>query len=121
MLGDNHPLQVMFYGQFVKPPVVETRVHRIGFASHKPYIPPVIKARPQKSKDEMNLSEKRMFSFLKKQAEPISSFDIAPKLGMTRNHCGILLTSLFRRGLLVRTKATKSNTRFYMYKVKDAS
>lgn len=47
--------------------------------------------------------------------------DVASNTSWTRNHCSMLLTSLFRKGKLGRSKERSNGTRWYVYYLKDGS
>lgn len=56
---------------------------------------------------------------LKRKDRPMTSMELEQLTGMTRNHCGIILTALFNKGYLNRVKCHKPGTRFYKYMVKN--
>lgn len=110
-------LQEMFYGTFVPPEVSQTRSHRIGFASKFRYVEPKVKE--PKPKSESNPSEQVVYKAVCRAKKPMTSDDVAKKVGMTRNHCGMILHSLFQKGLVSRSKEKVGRTRLYIYTLKE--
>lgn len=48
-----------------------------------------------------------------------TSCDISQKTKYTRNHCGIILTALWKRGVVRRVREMSGNVRFYRYFIKE--
>lgn len=111
-------LQTILFGDFTPPPQISSRVHRIGFAGKFGYVPP--KPRAKVDRSDPNPSEVRVLKAVKAAGVPVTSGDIALKVKMTQNHCGIVLGRLFNQGLVKRTKHTKPGTRFYRYTIAEA-
>ena len=111
MFGYNTPI----------PDAPTTRQHRIGVYSsgfkrndkeeerHK-------QQRAAKPKDPNKLkdSEKRILMMVKCN-NGITGVDAAKKTKQTANYCSLILTGLYRRGLITRTKIRESGTRWYVY------
>ena len=111
MFGYNTPI----------PDAPTTRQHRIGVYSsgykrndkeeerHK-------QQRAAKPKDPNKLkdSEKRMLAIVQCN-NGITGIEASTKTKWTANHCSMILTSLFRRGLITRIKVKESGTRWYVY------
>lgn len=106
-------LQTILYGDFTPPPELGSRVHRIGLAGIRRYEPP--KPRAKVDRTDSKRSEERVLKAVKAAGVPVTSVEVAAKVRMTRNHCGIVLGKLFEQGLLKRTKHIKPGTRFFKY------
>ena len=119
ILGNNHPLQLMFYGTFVEPPIAKTHKYRIGFCSAPKYVPPVAIVKPPKDPNKLTLSEESILKILQRSGKDTTPMEIAAKVKMTKNHCGMVMASLFKRGLLTRFKVSEGNVRYYKYKAKS--
>lgn len=103
------------------PDAPTTRQHRIGVYSsgykrdpereerHKQ-----LKAAKPKDPTVLNDSQKRMLAIVKCN-NGITGIAAASKTKWTANHCSMILTSLFRRGLITRVKVKESGTRWYVY------
>lgn len=112
-------LMNMFYPPFVAPKVIRSIIHRAGFSGHSPYVPPLKNEREKADPNAPTKTELKALSVMRKKSKPMTSVSLAPLMGMTRNHCGILLGALFKKGLVTRVKQTKPGTRYYVYSVKD--
>lgn len=106
---------------FPKAPV--TRSIRILFAdrvyveptpSKAKYIPIKHRAVAPK-KDELNFSQKKILKMVNK-GELVTGDSAAQKTSWSRNHCSMILTSLFKKGLVKRHKESGNGTRWYVYK-----
>lgn len=103
------------------PDAPTTRQHRIGVYSsgyqrnHKEE-ERLAQQKAAKPKDPNKLkdSEKRVLMIVKCN-KGITGVDVAKKTKWTANHCSMMLTSLFRRGLITRTKQREAGTRWYLY------
>ena len=104
-------LQEILFGTWEPPLVIHTTKHRIGFSSKYGYIPKIKTQRKQKPKE----SEEKILRLMKRQTEPVTPGDISKKTPWTRNHCGMIMASLWKQGLLKRQKLKLQNTRTYIY------
>ena len=105
-------LQELFYGKWTPPESYSTRSHRIGLHSMYRYEPP--KPRP-KIKPKPRESENKILEIMKATKKPFSPMDMEKKTPWTRNHCGIIMSSLYKQGFLKRRKVALGNTRHYVY------
>ena len=104
--------------QFPKAPI--TRSIRMLFKDRtavepykeKPKYTP-IKYRINK-KPELGVSHKKILQLLNKEGTATAA-DIAEGTGWTQNHCSMILTSLHKKGLVKRRKASGNGTRWYIY------
>ena len=111
MFGYNTPI----------PDVPVTRQHRIGVYSsgfqrnHKEE-ERLAQQKIAKPKDPNKLkdSEKRVLMIVKCN-DALTAVDVSKKTKWTANHCSMILTALFRRGLITRTKQKDAGTRWYVY------
>lgn len=110
-------LQEILFGTFTPPPL-PGRVHRIGFAGERSYTPPKPRAKPMKYEGP-SPSEQKAHDILKRTKLPMTSAELSRRLKITRNQCGIVMASLFKKGLLTRTKYAVGSTRFYKYQIKE--
>lgn len=115
-------LTEMFYGKFVPPLAINIRKHKVGLLGGAPYVPPkkvqkIIEAKS--SKDLLTPAAKKMLKILRQQVDYISCCEMEKKCGYTRNHCNIILCSLYKAGFATRMKKTKPGTRYYVYKAKE--
>ena len=110
MFGYNTPL----------PDAPITRTHRIGvrdprFArKEEPVRPP----KPVKDPNKLKASERRILQIVQCN-KGVTCVDVSKKTKWTLNHCSMILTALFRRGLIKRVKRTAPNIRFYVYYKKE--
>lgn len=103
------------------PDVPVTRQHRIGVYSsryqrnHKEE-ERLAQQKIAKPKDPNKLkdSEKRVLMIVKCN-DALTAVDVSKKTKWTANHCSMILTALFRRGLITRTKQKDAGTRWYVY------
>lgn len=111
-------LQEILFGTFEPPENAKSRIHKIGLSGGRPYIPPV--PRPSSlDKDGLGATEKVVLKALQKKHKTLSSAELSKIVRMTRNHCSIILNSLFQKGLVTRYKVSQNSTRFFMYELKD--
>ena len=103
------------------PDAPTTRQHRIGVYSSgyqrndkEEEKLKQLKAAKPKDPNKLKDSEKRMLAIVKCN-NGITGVDAASKTEWTANHCSMILTSLFRRGLITRIKLKESGTRWYVY------
>ena len=111
-------LQEILFGTFTPPADAKSRVHKIGLSGGRPYIPPPPKPSGL-DKDGLNATEKVVFKALQKKHKTLSSAELSGIVRMTRNHCSIILHSLFQKGLVTRYKVCQNSTRFFMYELKE--
>lgn len=103
------------------PDAPVTRQHRIGVYSsgfqrnHKEE-ERLAQQKIAKPKDPNKLkdSEKRVLQIVRCN-DALTAVDVAKKTKWTANHCSMILTALFRRGLITRTKQKDAGTRWYIY------
>ena len=72
------------------------------------------KAKPVKDPNKLKTSERRILQIVQCN-NGVTGTDVAQKTKWTQNHCSMILTALFRRGLIKRVKRTAPNIRFYEY------
>lgn len=108
-------LQSILIGTFTPPPVARSRIHRCGFEELPRYTG--AKGRPEKDKNALNHSEKVVLRELVKFDRPASALEVGQNCRMNRNHCSIILQSLFKKGRLNRFK---SCARAYVYTAKSS-
>lgn len=108
-------LQAIINGTFTPPPVIGSRIHRCGFDELPRYTG--AKERPEKDRNALNHSEKVVLRELIKFDRPSSAMEVGEKCRMNRNHCSIILQSLFKKGRLNRFKGC---SRSYVYTAKSS-
>lgn len=113
-------LMDMFYSRPMLPEG-KGRVHRSAFAGEPRFIETKKHERKRKDPDAMTATEEKAYNILWRKQKPMTSVELAPLMKMTKNHCGILLTSLYRKGKLNRVQYKKPGTRYYRYTVKEES
>ena len=109
------------------PDAPVTRQHRIGVYSsgfqrnHKEE-ERLAQQKIAKPKDPNKLkdSEKRVLMIVNCN-NGVTGTDVAKKTKWTANHCSMILTALFRRGLIKRVKRTAPNIRFFVYYKHDSA
>ena len=110
-------LTEMFYGKFELPPVVATRVHKLGFSGEPRHIPLVVRERCEMSFEEkLSKAAKQVLSLLRMQVKPITGDEMSKKTPYTRNYCSALMSTFVKEGLATRVKIKKPNTKLYAYK-----
>lgn len=115
---DCKDLENILFGSFVPPKDAPVRSHRIGLTSTKfRYSPPRKTIRAPKT--SQCSSETIILDAIKKCNGSATSVDIAKIVDMTRNHCGIILTKLYRKNALNRRKAVVKNIRIFVYSLKE--
>ena len=72
------------------------------------------KAKPVKDPNALKPSERRILQIVQCN-NGVTGVDVSQKTKWTQNHCSMILTALFRRGLIKRVKRTGPNIRFYEY------
>ena len=72
------------------------------------------KAKPVKDPNKLKASERRILQIVQCN-NGVTGTDVAQKTKWTQNHCSMILTALFRRGLIKRVKRTAPNICFYEY------
>ena len=78
------------------------------------------KAKPVKDSNKLRPSERRILQIVQCN-NGVTGTDVAQKTKWTQNHCSMILTALFRRGLIKRVKRTAPNIRFYEYFKNDSA
>lgn len=115
-------LTELLFGKF-EPPVSHLSVrHRIGFSECARYVPTLPQGRPSKKdlpiESRLPPSAKRIMEIMKQQVKPISAIGMEKKTPWTRNHCNMIMGTLFKEGLLTRFKVKGNGTSHFMYSVK---
>ena len=117
MFGYNTPI----------PDAPVTRQHRIGVYSsgYKRTDKDEERLAQQKVKsvkdpNKLKASERRILQIVQCN-NGVTGTDVAQKTKWTQNHCSMILTALFRRGLIKRVKRTAPNIRFYEYFKNDSA
>jgi DNA-binding MarR family transcriptional regulator len=75
-------------------------------------------AKPPKDPNKLKDSEKRVLMIVKCN-NGVTGIDVSKKTKWTSNHCSMILTALFRKGLIRRVKQTGEGTRWYKYYKKE--
>ena len=111
MFGYNTPI----------PDAPITRTHRIGVYSsgYKRTDKDEERLAQQKQREvrdpnKLRPSERRILQIVQCN-KGVTGVDVAQKTKWTSNHCSMILTVLFKRGLIKRVKRTAPNIRFYEY------
>ena len=78
------------------------------------------KAQPVKDPNKLKDSEKRVLQIVQCN-KGVTGVDVAKKTKWTSNHCSMILTTLFKRGLIKRVKRTAPNIRFFVYFKHDSA
>lgn len=120
MLGkyDCKELESIFFGEFIPPKDAKVRSHRIGLHSNVfRYVPPTKAVREKR--ESSDASANLVLEALAKLGNSATSVDIAQLVDMTRNHCGIILTKLYRKNVLNRKKKVIGNVRLFVYSLKE--
>ena len=78
------------------------------------------KVKPVKDPNALKASERRILQIVQCN-NGVTGTDVAQKTKWTQNHCSMILTALFRRGLIKRVKRTAPNIRFYEYFKNDSA
>ena len=115
-------LNAMFGYNTPIPDAPVTRQHRIGVYSsgfqrnHKEEerLAQQKAARPAKDPSALKDSEKLILKIVQRN-DGITGIEMSKKTKWTANHCSMILTTLFRRGLITRTKQKDAGTRWYIY------
>ena len=114
-------LNAMFGYNTPIPDAPTTRQHRIGVYSSEFQRDDKAEERLKQQKiakpkdpNVLKDSEKLILKIVNR-SEGLTGVDVSKKTKWTANHCSMLLTSLFRRGLITRTKQKESGTRWYVY------
>ena len=80
------------------------------------FVPIKYRAAPQK--DELSFSEREILNLMNTNKE-MTGVIAATMTDWTRNHCSMILTSLWKKGLLARRKEKGNHTRWYVYSKKE--
>ena len=114
-------LNAMFGYNTPIPDAPTTRQHRIGVyssgykrTSKDEERLAQKKIKPVKDPNALKPSERRILQIIKCN-NGLTGIDVASKTKWTANHCSMILTTLYRRGLIKRVKRTAPNIRFYVY------
>lgn len=78
------------------------------------FVPKKHRPAPEK-KDELNFSQKKILKMVN-YGGLVTGDSAAQKTNWTRNHCSMILTSLYKKGLVKRYKEKGNGTRWYVYK-----
>ena len=120
-------LNAMFGYNTPIPDAPITRTHRIGVYSsgYKRTDKDEERLAQQKAKtvkdpNKLKASERRILQIVQCN-NGVTGVDVAQKTKWTQNHCSMILTALFRRGLIKRVKRTAPNIRFYEYFKNDSA
>ena len=120
-------LNAMFGYNTSIPNAPITRTHRIGVYSsgYKRTDKDEERLAQQKAKtvkdpNKLKASERRILQIVQCN-NGVTGTDVAQKTKWTQNHCSMILTALFRRGLIKRVKRTAPNIRFYEYFKNDSA
>ena len=120
-------LNAMFGYNTPIPDAPITRTHRIGVYSsgYKRTDKDEERLAQQKAKtvkdpNKLKASERRILQIVQCN-NGVTGTDVAQKTKWTQNHCSMILTALFRRGLIKRVKRTAPNIRFYEYFKNDST
>ena len=120
-------LNAMFGYNTPIPDAPITRTHRIGVYSsgYKRTDKDEERLAQQKAKtvkdpNKLKASERRILQIVQCN-NGVTGIDVAQKTKWTQNHCSMILTALFRRGLIKRVKRTAPNIRFYEYFKNDSA
>lgn len=105
--------------QIPKAPI--TRSVRMLFAERRAIEPYVEKKKfiPKKhrrdeKKDELGFSHREVLKTINKLGRATAG-DVCKQTLWTQNHCSMILTSLFKKGLVKRIKTSGNGTRWYIY------
>lgn len=88
---------------------------KIAVEPHLEKRKPIIE-RPQKKMkgDGLGDSQRAILKIVNK-GNPVTGSDVARQTRWTQNHCSMILTSLFKLGLVRRRKEKGNHTRWYVY------
>lgn len=112
-------LMDLFYPPFVPPKVIRKFTHKIGFEGQPRYVAPKKPPKEERDPDALTPSEEKAYHVLWRKGVPMSSFELAPLIEMSRNHAGVILASLHKKGKLSRVQYRKPGIRFFRYTVKE--
>lgn len=116
LLYTNMTLQEILYGTWLPPENTKTRRNIVGMTEGARYEEP--KKRFYKTIDGLGRTEHKVYCELQRHKKPISANELGELLGMTRENCSIVLTSLHKKGITERRKVENGSVRFYVYKAK---
>ena len=109
--------------RFPKAPI--TRSVRMLFKdkiSIEPHMerPKMVPIKPKKvvSKDGLNDSQRVILKIVNK-GKPVTGTTVAAETRWTQNHCSMVLTSLYKLGLIRRWQDKGNHTRWYVYMKKE--
>jgi len=114
-------LQTILFGSFTPPEATSKRTHRIGFG----YLPRYTKPKPvqrthyTKVEGYVVQSEADIIKAMKKLPPHVTTHEISVITRYTRNHCGIILNKMFKKGLVTRVQIKANGTRLYKYTLKE--
>lgn len=99
-------VRMMFADKVAKEPHLEKR----KFAQRRHRIAP--------QENGLGVSETKILKLMDKHKE-VTGVSMATITGYTSNHCGMLLGSLFKKGLLRRRQEKGNHCRWYVYMKKE--
>lgn len=112
-------LNTIFGYNNVLPDAPVSYSNRVGLnGSNCRYIAPKKPVKPENKEINANnatMSESVVLKIINKSDKPISANEMAKKTKWTRNHCSILMGSLFKKGKIRRLKEYGHGTRWYIY------
>jgi uncharacterized membrane protein len=112
-------LNAMFGYNTPVPDVPVTYSHRLGifdkgYLRREEHMKVIEKKRAVKDPNKLKDSEKRVLQIVNCN-KGVTGVEVAKKTKWTANHCSMMLTALYRRGLITRTKQREAGTRWYIY------
>mgnify|MGYP006280103303 CR=1 FL=1 len=75
---------------------------------------PIKHRKPEAKKDALSTSETLILKMVNRGGD-VTGASAASKTRFTRNHCSMILTALFKKGLIKRRKDKGGGTRWYVY------
>ena len=85
------------------------------------YTPPKKREHVKHGPGQHPISQEACLKALKYFGNGATSQDVSTKTKYNRNHCGIILTALWKKGVVKRQKEAVGNVRFYRYYLKEQS
>lgn len=119
MISAQPALQEILFGTFVPPPVIDTRCHQFGLVGMPRYVSP--QKTSNRDASGLSNSEKLVLEATKASEIPVSAVSMTKMVKMTKSHCGMVLCSLYKMGLLTRNKVRQNRTCVYVYSIKQRS
>lgn len=117
-------LNAMFGYNTPVPDVPVTYSHRLGifdkgYRRREEHMKVIDKKRAAKDPDALTSSCNRVLMIVNCN-KGVTGVEVAKKTKWTANHCSMMLTALYRRGLITRTKQREAGTRWYVYHARKA-